>query len=145
MKMGKEMLRSTVISIMMSATIFVIIGMVFDVIGKGSFSMEDYGFTKMVLACVATGIGFGVPSVLYHVEKLPMPLAAVLHLGIGLTIYFFAAFQVGWIPVAAGKVACICSVAGMVALTVIIWLGFMKYYKDLAEKMNQALREKNRA
>lgn len=143
MKTFKDIVRSVAISIMMSMTIFGIVGVVYDQIGKGSFVLEGYGFTKMILACVATGLGFGVPSVLYQVEKLPTAQAAVIHLGIGLTIYFFAAMQVGWIPVRAGTLACICTVAGMILIAILLWLGFLKYYQNLAARMNHELQSRN--
>ena len=143
MKVFKEMMKSAAISIMMSMTIFGIVGVVFDLMGKGNFSLDNYGFTKMMLACVATGLGFGVPSVLYHLENMPVAVATMIHLGIGLAIYFFAATKVGWIPVQAGTVACICTVAGMILVTVIIWICFMKYYKNLADRMNNELKRRN--
>ena len=143
MKILKDMMKSAAISIMMSMTLFGIVGVVFDLIGKGSFALDNYGFTKMIIACVATGLGFGVPSVLYHLENIPVALAAVIHLGIGLAIYFFSATKVGWIPVKAGTVACICTIVGMLLITMLIWIGFMKYYKDLAKRMNQELQARN--
>ena len=94
----KDILKSSLISMMMSFTIFVIVGMIFDLTGGGTFHMENHGFTKMAFACMITGLGFGVPSVLYSMEQLPMPLATVLHLGTGFAIYFIAATYVGWIP-----------------------------------------------
>lgn len=145
MKTLKDMISSTVISIALSATIFLIAGVIFDQIGKGSFVTSNYQFTKMALACVATGLGFGVPSALYRMENVPKALAAIIHLGIGLAVYFFAALKVGWIPVEAGTTACVCTVIGVIVITALIWLGFMKYNKNLAERMNQAIRNKNNA
>lgn len=74
-------------------------------------------------------------------ENIKEPYA-VIHMGIGLAVYFFAALKVGWIPVEAGTTACVCTVIGVIVITVLIWLGFMKYNKNLAEKMNQAIRDK---
>ncbi|MBR6477017.1 MAG: DUF3021 domain-containing protein [Lachnospiraceae bacterium] len=143
MKMLKEMVRSAAISVMMSMTIFGIVGVVFDQVGKGSFSLDNYGFTKMMIACLVTGLAFGVPSVLYHVENVPVAVAAVIHLGIGLAVYFFAAAKVGWIPTSAGTVACVCTIVGMILVTLLIWVCFMAYYKSLAERMNRELQARN--
>ena len=143
MRFLKDILRAVFISIMMSLGIFVIVGMVFDLINHGEFSMSDYGYTKMAVACIVTGLGFGVPTFLYKIENLPMPLAAVIHLGIGLSIYFLAASKVGWIPVQAGTLACVISVAGMILISILIWLGFMKYNKDMAARINEALRKRD--
>ncbi|MCR5501140.1 MAG: DUF3021 domain-containing protein [Acetatifactor sp.] len=140
MKIWKDMVISTVISIMVAATMFVIAGVVFDLIGKGIFSFENYQFSKMALACVVTGLGFGVPSVLYRIESVPMALATVIQMGIGLAVYLFAALKVGWIPVQAGTVACICTIVGAIVLAFLIWIGFMAYNKSLANKINHALK-----
>ena len=132
MKALKEVLKSIFVSVALSFIIFVIVGIVFDLWNGGTF-------TKMALACVLTGLGFGVPTLLYNSERISRPLASVIHLGIGFTIYFVAASFVGWIPVKRGVTACIITIAGVIVIGVVIWLCFMRYYKNLADKMNQAL------
>ncbi len=142
MKLFKDIIRSTVISIAVSMCIFVVVGMIFDQMGNGTFTLDNYKFTKMVLACVVTGLGFGVPTFLYNMETVPMPFASVIHLGIGFTVYFLVASRVGWIPKQAGTFACILTIAGMVVVGLIIWICFFKYNKKLAERMNEALEGK---
>ena len=142
MKILKDIIKSTVISILTSTFIFVIVGLVFDQVGKGTFSLTDYKFTKMVIACIITGLGFGVPTFLYNLDNIPMPLASVIHLGIGFTIYFIAASRVGWIPREAGTIASVSTIAGVIVVGMIIWICFLKYNKDLADKMNKALDNK---
>ena len=105
MKTIKKVISSALISVGVSLAIFTLVGMIFDLRGGGTFTLEGYGFTKMVLACIVTGLGFGVPSVLYSSEKLSPVLATVLHLGIGMAVYFTAASLVGWIPFEAGMTA----------------------------------------
>ncbi len=139
MKIVKDILKSAAISILISLCIFVIVGMVFDQKGNGTFKLENYQFTKMVLACVVTGLGFGVPTFLYSLDNIPMFLASIIHLGIGFTIYFIVAANVGWIPTSAGITASIITVVGMIFIGMIIWVCFMKYNKNLADKMNKAL------
>ena len=142
MKVFKDILKSTLISIVASMCIFVIVGLVFDQVGKGTFALNDYMFTKMVIACVITGLGFGVPTFLYSMENIPMAFASIIHLGIGFAIYFLVASQVGWIPKQAGTVACVATVAGVIVVGLIIWACFLKYNKNLAERMNKALEQK---
>lgn len=141
MKTFKEVMKRAFISIAMSFIIFIVIGIMFDIKDGGNFTLTDYGFTKMALACVVTGLGFGVPTLLYNSERLSQTLAAVIHLGIGFTIYFAAASFVGWIPVERGIKACVITVVSVVLIGLIIWLCFMKYNRDLAEKMNKALKK----
>ena len=143
MKIIKDVLKSALISIMMSMCIFVIVGVVFDQIGNGVFKMENYQFSKMVLACVITGLGFGVPTFLYSVERIPMFLASIIHLGIGFTVYFLVAATVGWIPTSAGFTASLITIVGVIIVGVVIWICFMKYNKNLASRMNNALDKMN--
>ena len=81
MKTFKEVMKRAFISIAMSFIIFIVIGIMFDIKDGGNFTLTDYGFTKMALACVVTGLGFGVPTLLYNSERLSQTLAAVIHLG----------------------------------------------------------------
>ncbi|MBO6166162.1 MAG: DUF3021 domain-containing protein [Eubacterium sp.] len=140
MKNFKVVMKRAFISIAMSFIIFIVIGIIFDMKDGGNFTLTDYGFTKMALACVVTGLGFGVPTILYNSERISQTLASVIHLGIGFTIYFAAASFVGWIPVERGIKACVITVVSVVIIGLIIWVCFMKYNKDLAEKMNKALK-----
>ena len=91
MKNFKVVMKRAFISIAMSFIIFIVIGIIFDMKDGGNFTLTDYGFTKMALACVVTGLGFGVPTILYNSERISQTLASVIHLGIGFTIYFAAA------------------------------------------------------
>ena len=143
MKIFKDILKSAGISILLSLCIFVIVGMIFDLHGKGTFVMENYQFTKMVFACIITGLGFGVPTFLYTMDNIPMFLASIIHLGIGFTIYFIVAANVGWIPTSVGFTASIVTVIGVIIVGLIIWACFLKYNKNLADKMNKAIAEKN--
>ena len=143
MKILKDIIKSAVISIMASMTIFVIVGVIFDQIGNGVFSLTDYSFTKMAVACVVTGMGFSVPTFLYSMENIPKLLASVIHLGIGFTLYFIAAMTVGWIPTEAGVTAVIITVVGMIVIGIIIWACFMSYIKRTAAEINKAIEAKN--
>lgn len=143
MKIFKDILKSAGISILLSLCIFVIVGMIFDIQGDGTFILENHMFTKMVLACVITGLGFGVPTFLYTMDNIPMFLASIIHLGIGFTVYFIVAANVGWIPTSVGFTASIVTVIGVIIVGLIIWACFLKYNKNLADKMNKAIAEKN--
>lgn len=139
MKILKDIVKSAVFSIMVSMCIFVIVGMVFDLIGKGTFQLEDYRFTKMVAACVIAGLGFGVPTVFYSIEKLSKAVASVLHLGVGFTVYFIVAAIVGWIPTSVSLIASLVTIVGALLIGGIIWFCFMRYYRNLADQMNRAI------
>lgn len=136
-----KIIKSVAISTGISLAIFVTIGIVFDIIYKGNFSLEHYYFTKMAVGTLLCGLGFGVPSIVYENEKLPLPMQFIIHMGTGCLTYTAVAFLVGWIPVNRGLIPCIISLAGELFLALIIWLGFLKYYKNLARKMNEKLQK----
>ena len=121
-KAVKEILKSTVISIGMALTIFSLVGMFFDIVNGGNFSMEGYQFTKMVAGSAIVGIGFGVPTVVYNSEKLPTPVKVLIHMGIGCVIYTIVAYAVGWFGGAF-----------------VIWFCFMRYYRKEAKQMNEKI------
>ncbi len=143
-KVIKDLLKSTVISIGMALTIFSFVGMFFDLINGGNFSMEGYQFTRMVIGSVAVGLGFGVPTVVYNSERLPLPVKILIHMGTGLVIYTVVAYSVGWIGGSAtiGQGIVIAGIQLLVAF--VIWFCFMRYYRKEAKKMNEKIQSLKR-
>ena len=139
----KDLLKSMVISIGMAMSIFCLVGIVFDIGYKGSFSLENYRFTKMVIGCVLVGLGFGVPTIVYKKDNLPMPIRVIIHMGIGCVVYTVVAYSVGWIGGSAtiGQGLIIAAIQFVVAL--IIWFLFMRYYRAEAKKMNEKIQNLN--
>lgn len=111
----------------------------FDVMYKGTFTLENYGLTKMILGSMLVGIGFGAPSAIYLNEKFPRPLQVLIHMGTGCIIYTVVAFAVGWIPAGAGLFTCMWMLAAQLAVAFFIWLGMLKYYKTEARRMNEKI------
>ena len=136
----KDLVKSTVISIGMAMAIFCLVGIVYDIRYKGNFSLEDYGFTKMVIACALVGLGFGVPSIVYRRESLPMPIRVLIHMGIGCVVYTIVAYAVGWIGGAASVTQGIIIAAIQLAVAFLIWFLFMMHYRAEAKKMNARIR-----
>ena len=139
----KKLLVSTLISIGIAAVIFCITGVIFDVIYKGNFILRQYSFSKMVLATLFIGLGFGLPSFIYEKENLPVAIQAVFHLGIGYTVMLIASFMVGWIPVKAGIIASVAAIALQVCIAGMIALIFYFYNRNLAKKMNESIKRIN--
>ena len=138
-KAVKEILKSTVISIGMALTIFSLVGMFFDIVNGGNFSMEGYQFTKMVAGSAIVGIGFGVPTVVYNSEKLPTPVKVLIHMGIGCVIYTIVAYAVGWFGGAATPVQGLVIAGIQLAVAFVIWFCFMRYYRKEAKQMNEKI------
>ena len=139
----KDLLKSIVISIGMALAIFSFVGVVFDVMGGGVFTLEDYRFTKMVVASVIVGLGFGVPTIVYKSEKLPTPVKVLIHMGIGCIIYTVVAFSVGWIGGTSSVTMGILIACIQLAVAFIIWFCFMRYYRKEAKAMNDKIRSVN--
>jgi len=138
-KVLKDILKSTVISIGMALTIFCLVGIFFDITYGGNFSMEGYQFTKMVTGSAIVGIGFGVPTVVYNSEKLPMPVKVLIHMGIGCVIYTAVAYAVGWFGGSATPVQGLAIAGIQLVVAFIIWFCFNTYYRKEAKQMNDKI------
>ena len=136
-----DILKSTVISIGMAMAIFCFVGIVFDIGYKGNFSLDNYRFTKMVVGCVLIGLGFGVPSIVYKKDNLPMPIRVIIHMGIGCVVYTVVAYAVGWIGSSASIGQGIIIAAIQLFVAFIIWFLFMRYYRNEAKKINDKIQE----
>lgn len=121
--------------------IFCFVGIVFDIGYKGNFSLDNYRFTKMVIGCVLIGLGFGVPSIVYKKDNLPMPIRVIIHMGIGCVVYTVVAYAVGWIGSSASIGQGIIIVAIQLFVAFIIWFLFMRYYRNEAKKINDKIQE----
>ena len=135
----KDLVKSSVISIGLAMTIFCLVGVVFDVGYKGNFSLDDYRFTKMVAGCVLVGLGFGVPTIVYRKDNLPMPIRVIIHMGIGCVVYTIIAYAVGWIGGSATIGQGILIAAIQLAVAFLIWFMFMKHYRAEAKRMNDRI------
>ena len=135
----KDLVKSSVISIGMAMTIFCLVGVVFDVGYKGNFSLDDYRFTKMVIGCVLIGLGFGVPTIVYRKDNLPMPIRVIIHMGIGCVVYTIIAYAVGWIGGSGTIGQGILIAAIQLAVAFLIWFLFMKHYRAEAKRMNDRI------
>jgi len=135
----KDILKSTVISIGMSLTIFSFVCIVFDIGYGGNFSLEGYRMTKMIIGCVIIGLGFGVPTIIYKNDSLPMPVRVLIHMGIGCVIYTIVAYAVGWIGGSASLGQGIAIAAIQFVVAFLIWFLFMRYYRAEAKKMNDKI------
>ncbi len=137
----KDLAKSTVISIGMAMAIFCLVGIVFDIGYKGNFNLDNYRFTKMVVGCVLIGLGFGVPTIVYRKDSIPMPIRVIIHMGIGCVIYTIVAYAVGWIGGSATILQGIIIAAIQLGVAFIIWFLFMRYYRKEAKKMNERIQE----
>ena len=137
----KDLLKSIVISIGMALTIFSLVCVVFDIGYGGNFSLEGYKMTKMVIGCIIVGLGFGVPTVVYRNDSLPMPVRVLIHMGIGCVVYTIVGFAVGWIGGSATLGQGIAIAAIQLAVAFVIWFCFMRFYRKEAREMNDKIQQ----
>ena len=137
----KDLLKSIVTSIGMSLTIFSLVCVIFDVAYGGNFSLDGYRMTKMIIGCMIVGLGFGVPTIVYKNDSLPMPIRVLVHMGIGCIIYTLVGFAVGWIGGSASFGQGLAIAAIQFAVAFIIWFCFMRFNKSEAKKMNDKLQQ----
>ena len=138
-----NILFSTFTSIGIAAILFVLIGVVFDMIYKGNFQITNYAFSKMAVATLAIGLGFGIPSVVYENDNIPFLVRVLMHMGIGCIVMTVATFLVGWISADKGPLTVMLTILGEIAFAFIIWLFFYAHYKKEAEEMSRRFKELN--
>ncbi len=134
----KNLLKSVVISIGLSLTIFNLVCIAFDVSYSGNFSLEGYRMTKMIIGCLFIGLGYGVPSIVYENDSLPMPIKVLIHMGIGCIVNTLVAFAVGWIN---GPKSLVRGISIQLTVAFIIWFCFMRFYRSEAKKMNDKIQQ----
>ena len=135
----KELAKSIFISIGMAMAIFCLVGIVFDIGYQGNFSLDNYRFTKMVIGCVLIGLGFGVPTIVYGKDNLPMPVRVLIHMGTGCVVYTIVAYAVGWFGGAATIGQGIIIAVIQIGVAFVIWFLFMRHYRNEAKKMNEKI------
>ena len=127
-----------------AAMIFLIVGVIIDCIYHGNIQMTNYAFSKMAIATVVIGLGFGLPAVVYDNEKLSLFTQTIIHMGTGCIIMTVTAFLVGWIPMHRGPLLMIAILLEEIALAFVIWFLFYLQQKKLVKQMNQRVKEINK-
>lgn len=136
----KGIIKGSFQGIALSLCIFAVVCMVFDIVERGDFSLQNYQMTKMIIGCLICGIGFGAPSVVYNSEKLSYPVKVLIHMGVGCIVYTIVAFNVGWLGNETSLALKCIIVACQIALAFVIWFIFKIYYNNQAKKMNEKIR-----
>jgi len=137
----KEIMKNTAIGVGTATAIFCVVGVVFDVLYGGNFSLSNYGFTKMSVGCLIVGMGFGIPSVVYKKDSIPRPVQMLIHMGTGWIVYTAVAFSVGWIPTELGIAKSILIWLGQIGIAFVIWLFFYIHYRNEAKRINEKIRQ----
>ena len=144
MKTKKQTLLFNIsVSMGVAAMMFIIVGVIIDCIFHGDIQMTNYAFSKMAIATIVIGLGFGIPSIVYDNEKLSLFTQTIIHMGTGCIIMTVTAFLVGWIPMHRGPLLMIAILVEEIAVAFVIWFLFYLQQKKLVKQMNQRVKEIN--
>ena len=140
----QTLLFNVFVSMGIAAMMFILAGVIIDRIFHGNIQMTNYAFSKMAIATVVIGLGFGLPAVVYDNEKLSLFTQTIIHMGTGCIIMTVTAFLVGWIPLNHGPLLMIAILLEELALAFVIWFVFYLQQKKLVKQMNQRVNEINK-
>lgn len=127
--------------IVVALSFFTIVGMFFDMCNGGVYLFENWTYSKMVIGTIIVGIGFSVPALIYENANLPYTMKVLIHMGIGCTVLMITGYIVGWIPMKYGWIGCIVSILLELLAAFVLWLMFALYYRKIAKKMNERLKQ----
>lgn len=146
MKTKKQTLLFNIfVSMGIAAMMFIIVGVIIDCIFHGNMEMKNYAFSKMAIATVVIGLGFGIPAVVYDNEKLSLFTQTIIHMGTGCIVMTVTAYLVGWIPMNHGPLLMIAILLEEIAVAFGIWFLFYLKQKRLVKQMNQRISKINHA
>ncbi|MBF1105180.1 MAG: DUF3021 domain-containing protein [Solobacterium sp.] len=144
MKTKKQTLLFNIfVSMGIAAMMFIIVGVIIDCIFHGNMEMKNYAFSKMAIATVVIGLGFGIPAVVYDNEKLSLFTQTIIHMGTGCIVMTVTAYLVGWIPMNHGPLLMIAILLEEIAVAFGIWFLFYLKQKRLVTQMNQRISKIN--
>jgi putative lipoprotein len=140
----QTLLFNVFVSMGIAAMMFILAGVIIDRFFHGNIQMTNYAFSKMAIATVVIGLGFGLPAVVYDNEKLSLFTQTIIHMGTGCIVMTVTAFLVGWIPMHHGPLLMIAILLEEIALAFVIWFVFYLQQKKLVKQMNQRVNEINK-
>ena len=140
----QTLLFNVFVSMGIAAMMFILAGVIIDRIFHGNMQLTNYAFSKMAIATVVIGLGFGLPAVVYDNEKLSLFTQTIIHMGTGCIVMTVTAFLVGWIPLNHGPLLMIAILLEELALAFVIWFVFYLQQKKLVKQMNQRVNEINK-
>ena len=140
----QTLLFNVFVSMGIAAMMFILAGVIIDRIFHGNMQLTNYAFSKMAIATVVIGLGFGLPAIVYDNEKLSLFTQTIIHMGTGCIVMTVTAFLVGWIPLNHGPLLMIAILLEELAIAFVIWFLFYLQQKKLVKQMNQRVNEINK-
>lgn len=138
----KNFLKMLYAGISWGCLIFVIYEIIFFSLGGEFEKFITHNFLAQAVGSMAIGIGFCVPALVYRSKNLPMGLKVLIHMGIGLFVYFTVAFSLKWIDIKYGTIIAVIEIIAAVAFAFAVWLCFFFYNEKQAKLINEKIKEK---
>ena len=83
------------------------------------------------------GMTFACSTVIFEIDRWSITSQTALHFAITSTVMYFSGFFCGWFPHTLKST--LIWFAIFIAIYVIMWMGFMLYFKNQTKKINEAL------
>lgn len=123
--------------------VMTVITMIFAVAsGQAGFSISTGSYIRSAVCSMVVGMGFLVPTIVYSNDALPMGMRILIHMGIGLAVYFICAFIAGWIPVDLGVGTMVVDVLLVLAVSWVIWFVCYSCTRREAKRINERIKGK---
>ncbi len=141
----KQILMNLLTGIATGSTIFVVMVMILTASGLEIGQIfAAHSFSAAALGGMLIGVGYSVPSLVYHAVKLPMGLKILIHMGIGTAVFTAVAIALDWIPMQLGVAGVLGFFAIGIACAFAIWAVFFFYNHKKVKQMNHMIREKQK-
>ena len=124
-------------------SLFSLFIMIYDIYGGKELIFEHGSYTKMFIGAIIVGIGFSAPGLVYENENMPYVMRALIHMGVGCTIFVITGFAVGWIPEGNNPWVSVGVVLIGILTALFLWLCFCWHYKQEARKINEKIKKVN--
>lgn len=143
--MIKKIVKQSVIGVMFGFTMMTLSLLVIVLISNDlSQIVTKESILSSIIVSAIVGITFNVGSLVYD-SKLPRILQTLIHMGVGMTVFFIGAYFAKWIPMEAGLPAVLGFIIFAFVVSFAIWGGFLIYYHLEAKSIYKQLKNKEKA
>ena len=110
-------------------------------VGPQNISFSGTDIVNLFFGCIVAGWAFSLTGLIYEREDVPLPFQIIFQMGIVMTVLFWVAIYLKWMPIDLGIGPIITWVAIACVFAAIFWLGFYIYYYLLARNLNNKLND----
>ncbi len=108
-------------------------------------NFHSFAFIQAMIVSIIMGLGFNLPTLVYCSTKLPLWKKLLVHLTLGMTVFFTCIFTMGWYPQNSSVFSIILFVLIGFAIFFLFWAAFYSYFyilqKAEAKTINDSLKK----